>query len=219
LGAAFAHSSGKPEYGNGEGDGKLESNDVTVYATNLRDNGQTIDIVGRVGRLDSDFTTALGDKADFKNWAASLGVEYGKKWAFGEHFSVEPQAQLTYHYIWGDDFTTRNGIKVTQSSTDSLVGRLGVVAGFDWTRRDDYVGRIYAKASVLHDFLGDVDNTLSQDVVYTDNESLGDTWYVVDIGTNVKVGKAWSLYLDAETSLNAQVKTKYNLNAGVRYAF
>ncbi|MFR3635896.1 MAG: autotransporter outer membrane beta-barrel domain-containing protein, partial [Sutterella sp.] len=70
-----------------------------------------------------------------------------------------------------------------------------------------------------HDFLGDVDNTLSQDVVYTDNESLGDTWYVVDIGTNVKVGKAWSLYLDAETSLNAQVKTKYNLNAGVRYAF
>ena len=189
---------------------------MTVYATNLRDNGQTIDIVGR---LDSDFTTALGDKADFKNWAASLGVEYGKKWAFGEHFSVEPQAQLTYHYIWGDDFTTRNGIKVTQSSTDSLVGRLGVVAGFDWTRRDDYVGRIYAKASVLHDFLGDVDNTLSQDVVYTDNESLGDTWYVVDIGTNVKVGKAWSLYLDAETSLNAQVKTKYNLNAGVRYAF
>ena len=185
---------------------------MTVYATNLRDNGQTIDIVGRVGRLDSDFTTALGDKADFKNWAASLGVEYGKKWAFGEHFSVEPQAQLTYHYIWGDDFTTRNGIKVTQSSTDSLVGRLGVV-------ENARSGRLYAKASVLHDFLGDVDNTLSQDVVYTDNESLGDTWYVVDIGTNVKVGKAWSLYLDAETSLNAQVKTKYNLNAGVRYAF
>ena len=191
---------------------------MTVYATNLRDNGQTIDIVGRVGRLDSDFTTALGDKADFKNWAASLGVEYGKKWAFGEHFSVEPQAQLTYHYLWGDDFRTRNGTAIHQDNADSLVGRLGVLASYAWGE-NARSGRLYAKASVLHDFKGEMSSTFTQGSTVEDRDDLSDTWYIVGLGTNVKMGKAWQAYFDVETGLAATVKTKYNINAGLRYTF
>lgn len=148
---------------------------MTVYATNLRDNGQTIDIVGRVGRLDSDFTTALGDKADFKNWAASLGVEYGNKTFLAERFTIEPQAQLTYHYLWGDNYRTRNGIEVRQDNADSLVGRLGLVAAYEWNQTPEKAGRIYAKASVLHDFLGDVGSTLEQKISVNDKDDLGDT--------------------------------------------
>lgn len=64
-----------------------------------------------------------------------------------------------------------------------------------------------------------INSRISQDVLYRDSDDLGDTWYVVGLGTNVKLGKAWHIYVDAETSLNAAVKTKYNLNAGVRFAF
>ena len=39
------------------------------------------------------------------------------------------------------------------------------------------------------------------------------------VGTNVKLGSAWQLYADLETGLAATVKTKYNINAGVRYTF
>lgn len=122
LGAGFTHIRGKPEFS--EGDGKLESNEVTVYATNLRENGHTIDIVGRVGRLDSRYTTDLGDKGKFHNWTASVGVEYGKRWALGSHFSIEPQAQLTYHYLWGDDYQTKKGFMAEQGNVDSLVARV-----------------------------------------------------------------------------------------------
>lgn len=219
VGAAFAHASGKPEFDGGDGSGKLESNEVTVYATNLRENGHTIDLVGRVGRLDSSFSTTLGDKASFDNWAASVGVEYGKRWTIGSHFSIEPQAQLTYHYLWGDEFRTKYGIHVNQRNVDSLVGRLGVVTSFDWARGEAHAGRVYAKASVVRDFLGTVQNDLVQDITLHDTNYLSDTWYVLGVGSNVKMGKGWNLYLDLETSVSAEVKTKYNLNAGVRYAF
>lgn len=217
LGAGFTHTRGKPEFA--EGDGKLESNEVTLYATNLRDNGHTIDIVGRAGRLDSRYTTDLGDKGKFHNWAASLGVEYGKRWTLDQRFSIEPQAQLTYHYLWGDEFRTKKGFMAEQDNVESLVARLGVVGSLDWNRGAENAGRFYAKASVLHDFMGETNTRISQDVLYRDSDDLGDTWYVVGLGTNVKLGKSWHIYVDAETSLNAKVKTKYNLNAGVRYAF
>lgn len=219
VGAAFAHASGKPEFDNGAGSGKLESNELTAYATNLRENGHTIDVVGRVGRINSEFSTVLGDKAKFDNWAASLGVEYGKRWTIGSHFSIEPQAQLTYHYLWGDDYQTQYGINVHQANVNSLVGRLGVVTSFDWARGEDRSGSLYAKASVMRDFLGKVENDLVQDITLHDTNRFSDTWYVLGLGTNVKLGKNWRLYFDAETSLNAEVKTKYNLNAGVHVAF
>lgn len=218
VGAGFAHASGKPEFDGGDGSGKLESNEVIAYATNLRENGHTIDIVGRVGRIDSKFTTVLGEKGEFENVAASLGLEYGKKTFLTERFALEPQAQLTYHYLWGDDYHTQSGIEAHQDNVDSLVGRLGLVGSYEWGN-EAKTGRVYAKASVLHDFLGDMGSSLTQDITYRDSDDLGDTWYVVGLGTNVKLGKDWHIYVDSETSLNATVKTKYNLNAGVRFAF
>ena len=216
FGLAYTHSWGNPKYDLGYG--KIKANELTLYATNLRENGHTFDIVGRVGRIDSKFTTILGEKGEFENVAASFGVEYGKKTFVSERFAIEPQAQLTYHYLWGDDYHTQSGIEAHQDNADSLVGRLGVLASYEWGS-DEKTGRIYAKASVLHDFLGDMSSSLYQDITYRDSDDLGDTWYVVGLGTNLKLGKNWHLYFDAETSLNAEVKTKYNLNAGVRVAF
>ena len=216
FGLAYTHSWGNPKYDLGYG--KIKANELTLYATNLRENGHTFDIVGRVGRIDSKFTTILGEKGEFENVAASFGVEYGKKTFVSERFAIEPQAQLTYHYLWGDDYHTQSGIEAHQDNADSLVGRLGVLASYEWGS-DEKTGRVYAKASVLHDFLGDMSSSLYQDITYRDSDDLGDTWYVVGLGTNLKLGKNWHLYFDAETSLNAEVKTKYNLNAGVRVAF
>ena len=216
LGASYGYGWGDFDYGAGEG--KLHSNELTVYATNVRENGHTWDFVARVGRLSSEYTTNYGDKAKFKNWAASLGVEYGKRFDVTERFALEPQAQLTYHRLWGDEYTSRYGITVNQDNVDSLVGRIGVLASYSWSGTDR-AGRVYAKASVLHDFKADTSNTIAQDAQITRSDDLSDTWYVVGVGTNVKLGSAWQLYADLETGLAATVKTKYNINAGVRYTF
>ena len=216
LGASYGYGWGDFDYDAGKG--KLHSNELTVYATNVRENGHTWDFVARVGRLSSEYTTNYGDKAKFKNWAASLGVEYGKRFDVTERFALEPQAQLTYHRLWGDEYTSRYGITVNQDNVDSLVGRVGVLASYSWSGTDR-AGRVYAKASVLHDFKADTSNTIAQGAQITRSDDLGDTWYVVGVGTNVKLGSAWQLYADLETGLAATAKTKYNINAGVRYTF
>ncbi|MFR1630498.1 MAG: autotransporter domain-containing protein, partial [Sutterella wadsworthensis] len=48
----------------------------------------------------------------------------------------------------GDDFVTEIGVSVSQDDFESLIGRLGVRAGFNFPNDR---GTVYARASVLHD--------------------------------------------------------------------
>ena len=139
--------------------------------------------------------------------------------ALGGGWSIEPQAQLTYHYLWGDDYTTRNGAKVNQDNADSLVGRLGFIVSREFNAGTDHAGRVYLKASILHDFLGDTTSTIVDDIHYRDDDDLGDTWYIAGIGTDINLGKNTRFYFDAERNFNADVKMKYRFNAGLRFGF
>ncbi len=111
-------------------------------------------ISSNVHRGDLD-DSAYGDHGSFQNWGSSIGAEYGRKKTLRNGWSLEPQAQLTYNYLWGDDYTTRNGARVHQDNADSLVGRLGPVLGREFHENAKNPSRVYLKASVLHDFLGD----------------------------------------------------------------
>lgn len=53
----------------------------------------------------------------------------------------------------GDDFVTEIGVSVSQDDFESLIGRLGVRAGFNFPNDR---GTVYARASVLHDFKGEM---------------------------------------------------------------
>ena len=217
YGAAVSHLWGDTDYN--EGHGSQKSTDLSLYGTNVRSHGHYLDLIARVGRIDSDYTSSYSDQGKFENWGTSLGAEYGRKKDFGHGWTLEPQAQLTYHYLWGDDYTTRNGARVSQDNADSLVGRLGFVVAKEFNQGTAKAGRVYLKASVLHDFLGGTGSTLVDDIRYRDDDDLGDTWYVAGIGTNIHFGKDTQFYFDAERNFNADVRMKYRFNAGFRFGF
>ncbi len=217
YGAAVSHLWGDTDYN--EGHGSQKSTDLSLYGTNVRSHGHYLDLIARVGRIDSDYTSSYSDQGKFENWGTSLGAEYGRKKDFGHGWTLEPQAQLTYHYLWGDDYTTRNGARVSQDNADSLVGRLGFVVAKEFNQGTAKAGRVYLKASVLHDFLGGTGSTLVDDIRYRDDDDLGDTWYVAGIGTNIHFGKDTQFYFDAERNFNADVRMKYRFNAGLRFGF
>lgn len=217
YGAAVSHLWGDTDYN--EGHGSQKSTDLSLYGTNVRSHGHYLDLIARVGRIDSDYTSSYSDQGKFENWGTSLGAEYGRKKEFGHGWTLEPQAQLTYHYLWGDDYTTRNGARVSQDNADSLVGRLGFVVAKEFNQGTAKAGRLYLKASVLHDFLGGTGSTLVDDIRYRDDDDLGDTWYVAGIGTNIHFGKDTQFYFDAERNFNADVRMKYRFNAGFRFGF
>ena len=218
FGAAYAYTHGKPELTTGIG--RITMHDLTLYATNIRESGAYTDWVARVGRITSSYESLYHDQARFSTWAGSVGLETGWKKRSENGWSIEPQAQLTYHVVAGDKTVSSEGIRIEQERAKSLVGRLGVVVAKENKTDTEKPWRVYAKASVLHDFLGKTATRLDTDYFGVRHEGdLSDTWFVVGVGTNVQLGKTWQLYLDAETALAAKVKSTVNLEAGVRYRF
>lgn len=67
---------------------------------------------------------------------------------------ITPQAELTWSRLSSDSFAAAapsgESMRVNQSSVNSLIGRLGVVAGVESDK-----GNFYAKASLFHEFDGD----------------------------------------------------------------
>lgn len=217
YGGAISHMWGDTGYT--EGHGEQKSTALSLYGTNIRPHGHYLDLVARVGRIDSDYNTAYGDHGKFENWGSSISAEYGRKKVLGQHWTIEPQAQLTYSYLWGDEYTTRNGAKVHQDNGNSLIGRLGFVISHEFQEQTKHPGRVYLKASINHDFLGRTESSIRDDVRFTDRDDLGDTWYVVGLGTNIQLADMSQFYLDAERNFKADVKTKYQFNAGFRFKF
>ena len=217
IGGAIEHSRGTEKYD--DGDGSVYMTDGALYGTFKGRSGDYVDVVTKAGKLFTHYSSDFGDGGDFENWGFSASAEYGHKFDLGWSWSVEPQAQIKYSYLWGDDYTSDNGAKIYQDDMDSLVGRLGLLVAKEFGTGTENPVRIYAKGSVLHEFLGDRDETLYQDVAMHDSTDLAGTWYSAGIGANVGLSENCSFYVDAERDFGTDIKVQYRIQGGFRFEF
>ena len=217
VGGAIEHSRGTEKYD--DGDGSVYMTDGALYGTFKGRSGDYVDVVTKAGKLFTHYSSDFGDGGDFENWGFSASAEYGHKFDLGWSWSVEPQAQIRYSYLWGDDYTSDNGAKIYQDDMDSLVGRLGLLVAKEFGTGTENPVRIYAKGSVLHEFLGDRDETLYQDVAMHDSTDLAGTWYSAGVGANVGLSENCSLYVDAEEDFGTDIKVQYRIQGGFRFEF
>ena len=217
YGAAISRNSGKTTYG--DATAKNRSLALTLYGTWLGDKGHYADIVLKEGRLSNDYdiSAPIGfTHGHYKTWGSSISAEYGREIAMGDKAYFTPQAQLSWLRIAGKDYTTANGIAISQDSQSSTIGRLGFELG---SRLGDN-GNVYAKASVLHDFGGSSDTRLSYNGVSTTySNDLGDTWYEAGIGFNLKTKDNSYLYADVSKAFGGDYKTPWQWNVGMRWTF
>lgn len=217
YGAAISRNSGKTTYG--DATAKNRSLALTLYGTWLGDKGHYADIVLKEGRLSNDYdiSAPIGfTHGQYKTWGSSISAEYGREIAMGDKAYFTPQAQLSWLRIAGKDYTTDNGIAISQDSQSSTIGRLGFELG---SRLGDN-GNVYAKASVLHDFGGSADTRLSYNGISTSySNDLGDTWYEAGIGFNLKTKDNSYLYADVSKAFGGDYKTPWQWNVGMRWTF
>lgn len=217
YGAAISRNSGKTSYG--DATAKNRSLALTLYGTWLGDKGHYADIVLKEGRLSNDYdiSAPIGfTHGQYKTCGSSISAEYGREIAMGDKAYFTPQAQLSWLRIAGKDYTTANGIAISQDSQSSTIGRLGFELG---SRLGDN-GNVYAKASVLHDFGGSADTRLSYNGVSTTySNDLGDTWYEAGIGFNLKTKDNSYLYTDVSKAFGGDYKTPWQWNVGMRWTF
>lgn len=225
IGAAFDYNDGDASYRYG-GSGDPKQYLGSLYGTKTFEDGQYLDIVGKFGHTQNDYSVynADGKKLDGKYSANGYGLslEYGKRFG-SSHGYVEPQIQLSYSKLGSDDYTGSSNFAgnekmfIHQDGMDSFIGRLGIAAG-KTTDRSSY----YLKASVLHEFDGDTFATYTSEsngTPITIKQDFGDTWAELALGGTWKIGGSSLFYADITRSFGGDYEMQWKLNAGIRYAF
>ena len=217
-GVAFSYNDGKNSFNRGSG--KLKAKSIGFYSTDLRKKGHYLDLGFKIYNADSDFTVfdTEGKKITgaFGNTGISLSAKYGRKKYIDEHWSIEPQAQLTLGYLDGARYTTSNGIHVSQSDPNSVLGRIGCNFMYDM----DENNTVYLKANWLHQFAGNYGVTLTNgnDSLRIDNHD-HDTWFEYGFGFACMIGKNNHLYADVERSTGGSLRKDWQWNAGMFWTF
>lgn len=217
-GVAFSYNDGKNSFNRGSG--KLKAKSIGFYSTDLRSKGHYLDLSFKLYNADNDFTVydTTGNKITgaFDNTGISLSAEYGRKKQLDEHWSIEPQAQLTLGYLGGANYTTSNGIHVSQSDPNSVLGRVGC----NFIYNMDEKNTVYAKANWLHQFAGNYGATLTNgtESLRIDNND-HDTWFEYGVGFACMTGKNNHLYADVERSTGGNLRKDWQWNAGMFWTF
>lgn len=217
VGGAFSYTDGEGAFSNGSSDSDGYS--LAAYLSGFFNCGAYVDFVGRVGRLSTDITAASQSsvfKGSYDNTTFGLSAEVGYHWSLTQTFYVEPQAELTYGFVKGDDFTGTNGVSISQDDFQTLVGRLGARVGASFA---DGAGTVYAHASVNHDFLGDADFTATSGASRDFSVDLGGTWFSYGVGAQFNTSKNINFYGVLERSNGSEYDEDYRYGVGMRYAF
>ena len=227
VGGAFGYTDGSATYRyGGKGDPKLYT--LAAYATRVSEDGQYVDVIAKAGKLSNKFTAynkysapALRNYVEGKydTYGYGISAEYGKKIRMGKGF-VTPQAELTWSRLSSDSFDAAapsgESMRVNQSSVNSLIGRLGVVAGVESDK-----GNFYAKASLFHEFDGDGHILFSEPgkTGKRSSFSLKDTWAEIALGGNYYLSPRSMIYADFTKSFGGDYKVDWRINAGIRFSF
>lgn len=206
------------------GDGEIKTAAGALYGTWTGDKGHHVDIVAKVGKVDSE-TSAYGGtiaqklEGDFGSNAMSFAVEYGYRKALKDDWFIEPMVRASYVHLGGDDYsvTTRdNTMSVTNDSMNSIILRGGFLLGKQFTQGSN----VYLKAAVLHDFDGDINTSIRADGRSAEyKDCIGGTAIEYGIGINHKFNKDSSMYMDIERVSGGDVTKNWGVNVGFRYSF
>ncbi len=211
VGAAVTFSEGDASYGYGSTEDK--STAFAIYGSKLNNDGTFVDLIARYAHLESDVDDQAG-KGSYSANGMSVSAEFGKRIQQGNGLWIEPQAELTYGTI--DSAEYKLGTKTVEvGDMDSLIGRIGFRIGKDIEK-----GNVYARASYLYDFEGEIENAFRNDTARRSfNEDLGGSWWEVGVGANINLSKATYVYADVEKTFGGEVDTNWQWNLGVRYSF
>lgn len=214
VGGAFTYTDGSSDFSNGNAE--HDSYGFAVYGSWLSENGQFVDLIAKYSRLDTDFAVN-GMNGSYDNNAWSISAEYGWRFKLAELAFVEPQVELTYGTLFGDDITASNGVRIEQDDFTSFIGRIGVRSGFYFPEKK---GNIYARFSVLHDFDGEMESKASLGRARnTVTDDLGGTWVEYGVGANFNWTDCTYTYVDLERNSGGEVRENWRWNVGLRHVF
>lgn len=188
----------------------------------MNDTGYYTDMVVSVDRYAQDLETHMTNgrkvKGDYSTMGLGISGEMGRRFDLGADRSVfvEPQAQLSYYWAKGKDFTMSNDMSVKQDDIDSLTGRIGVLMGKKFIQKGDTYAQIYFKGGLNYEFLGKQKLCLNGERFSDD--SLGARGYY-GIGMDWMISKNTRLWAQIEREDGHRYTKEIEAAAGVKVRF
>lgn len=223
LGFSFAYTDGDSDFNDFKGTGELKRYEASVYDT-LTFGSHYLDFVARFGQVDNEFDVtnqsgALTTTGSFDQKYAALSAEYGYNFKDEHNVFIEPQVQLQVAYLGDYNYRTERNMKVDADSDISVIGRVGLRTGKTF-ESSDYVGELYARADVLHQF------TDGQDAQFSDlsdkvNVTWGnkDTWSTFGVGGYLNWKDNVSFQVDVERTAGGETIDTWLVSGRVNYLF
>ena len=135
------------------------------YLTWAHKKGSYADFILDFDRYHQKLTSTLTDgnpvRGNYTLYGAGLSLEVGHQFRFGNDSSypsnsfwyLEPQLQLSYFHAPEKSYSLSNGMIVTQSSQNSVMGRMGLVVGKEFQLEDDKThANLFLSAGLKHEF-------------------------------------------------------------------
>lgn len=223
LGFSFAYTDGESDLNDLKGSGDLKRYEASVYNT-LTFGSHYLDFVARFGQVDNEFDVtnqsgALTTSGSFDQKYAALSAEYGYNFKDEHNVFIEPQVQLQVAYLGDYNYRTERNMKVDADSDISVIGRVGLRTGKTF-ESSDYVGELYARADVLHQF------TDGQDAQFSDlsdkvNVTWGnkDTWSTFGVGGYLNWKDNVSFQVDVERTAGGETIDTWLVSGRLNYLF
>ena len=215
LGLSFSYTQGDADMSGISAD--TDAYSLAAYGMWFGEAGQFVDVIGRVGTVDTDLATRTY-KTNYDQLMLSLSGEFGWRFDLTDTFYAEPSAELTYTRVDGETFKA-NSNTLGIDDYDSMVGRIGATAGLNCSQGR---GGVYARFGVAHEFMGDGRFTAvnaagtAADPIEVDGK---DTWVEYAVGANFNITKQTYVWADLERTSGAEVDEDWRATIGVRHAF
>lgn len=226
LRSGRAHQSVNGRWG---GYGDLTGVGGGLYSTWAHADGWYVDAAATMDWYNHKIRATMMDGTrvhdDRSSYGLGASLEAGRKIDFGfsnegrDHWFVEPQAQLSYFWVKGGDFTASNGMKIDQKDMDSLTGRAGLVLGKKFALNGGNGSRYiqpYVKAGLNHEFLGEQEARLNGVRMTSDLEG---TRGYYGVGVDWQATDNLRLYMQAEREHGEHFTREYNVSAGLKWTF
>lgn len=218
TGFAVHKKEGKTDFKNG--DGKNYDIGISLYKSFVMEDNSYANLVVKYSYINNEHKNYTSDmqemKTDYDTWSGSISFEYGKKYTKNRWYMI-PQMQMDYTFVKGADYAMNSGIKVEQKNINSLVGRAGMYAGYDFERSSHFI-----KIGILQEFSGDYGARITGIDTTVNKKYKGkDTWLEAGIGGYFEVGKTGTtnIYYNIEKTFGSKFERNWQVSLGLRIKF
>ena len=201
--------------------GTVKSYYAGLYTTWLdQSSGYYFDGVLKLNRFRNDSKISMSDgtrsKGDYDNVGMGGSVEFGRHIKLDDGYFVEPFTQLTAVVIQGKDYGLDIGMRAEGDRTRSLLGKVGVTGGRNFTMSHGTILQPYVRVAGVHEF---AKNNEVQVNGNTFNNDLSGSRDELGAGLAVAFSDSLQVHADFDYAKGEHIEQPFGANVGVRYSW